>query len=1004
MYESVHLLTQTTNYRETLPEVLRLLCERLNAGRAILLETTPTKATNTQLYFQRMLEVPVQGEPVEHNIPRLLLRKKFPQSDLKKWLNDLVTVSKKIAASPTAPETDQGIWAIAGEADAARKLKSDRVSSTIIKLLGVSFSSFVFFPLVQKETLWGMLFFSSQQTKPWDPQAVMLARTNALVITNFFARQYQSNQELLHREFLIHGQKPAEKTNPPTTLPSQDNEAVGPPANVVTEQPLNHLITSTIPDFIFLVDIELGKAIYSNTDIFLGYNIAEADDPLDIFTGKIHPDDQAEAIGEFLFKLRDAQDGEVVQSDYRMRHQDGHWVWISERVKVFQRFPDGMVRQYLSTMQDVTEKKMTSLKIIESEQRYRNFLSYSSEGIYYINCGEAIPIKLPAAQQVALYVRNAFFQECNWALAQMYDFASAADILGVKVSQLEKRPYYATSPAAFQDLINQQYKVEGIETQVQAADGSTRYFLNQAVGIIEGNHLVGVWGVQRDITPKRKAQQALYESELRLSAIIQDTQLGIWEWLPATKKIQVNDICLALLGLKGQDLVLDETQFIELVDPEDLPILREAIDFHLNQATENYQVDIRMGIAEGERIWVQLHGRLVEKDDQGEPKRFSGTLLDIHQLKIAELLLAEGEALLKAVLNGMPDTKLRINSTGTILAVYAASYQDTGLPFSLPEVLGKKLAEVLPVFVAKGLLFNAQKALSTQTLQTFEFLNTHNDKLHFFEARVSTVNEAETLIILRDITPLKMAEKALTEQVYKYDQKNRQLEKYIESNLQLENFAYIASHDLREPIRTMRTFGQFLKKRIGSQLDKDSSSHLEFIISSANRMNQLIEDLLTYSRVNTDPMIREAINTVSFLDNIVANLQSTKAEANARIIIKNMPSSIYGSVVRIQQVFQNLIINAIKFRRPGVPPEIIIESKETASHWQFSIADNGIGIEEEFHEQIFVIFKKLHNHEVYQGTGIGLALVKRIIAQHGGEIWLESSLNKGTTFHFTLLK
>ena len=998
------MLTRTANYRETLPAVLRLLCERLDAGRAILLETTPAKAQNTELNFQHMLEVPVQGESVEHSIPRPLLRKKFPKSDLEKWLNDLLTVSEKIAASTSATDTEQGIWAIAGEAEATRKLKSDRVSRTIIQLLGVSFSSFVFFPLVQEETLWGMLFFSSQQTKSWNPQAVLLARTNALVITNFFARQYHSNQELLHREFLIHGQKQAEKPIPPPTLSIQKNKAVGTPNNLATEQRLNHLITSTIPDFIFLVDIELGKAIFSNTDTFLGYNIAEADDPLDIFTNKIHPDDQAEAIGEFLFKLRDAQDGEVVQSDYRMRHKDGHWVWISERVKVFQRFPDGMVRQYLSMMQDVTEKKMTSLKIIESEQRYRNFLSYSSEGNYYLNCGEAIPINLPAEQQVALFARNAFFQECNWALAQMYGFASVDDMLGTGISQLDNYRHYATSPAAFQDLISHQYKVEGVETQVPAADGSTRYFLNQAVGIIEGKHLVGVWGVQRDITSRREAQRALYESELRLSAIIQDTQLGVWEWLPATKKIQVNDICLALLDLKDHDLVLDEAQFMELVHPEDLPVLREALDFHLNQATENYQVDLRMGTAPEERSWVQLHGRLVEKDEQGEPKRFSGTLLDIHQLKIAELLLAEGEALLKAVLNGMPDTKLRINSTGTILAVYAANYQDTGLPFSLPEVLGKKLVEVLPQFVAKGLLFNAQKALSTQNLQTFEFLNTRNDKLHFLEARISVVNEEEVIVILRDITPLKMAEKALTEQIHKYYQKNRQLEKYIESNLQLENFAYIASHDLREPIRTMRTFGQFLKNRIGSQLDKDSSTHLEFIISSANRMNQLIEDLLTFSRVNTDPMIREAIDTESFLADIVANLQSTKTEANAKIIIRNMPSAIYGSVVRIQQVFQNLIINAIKFRRPEVAPLIIIEGKETPSHWQFSIADNGIGIEEEFHDQIFVIFKKLHNHEVYQGTGIGLALVKRIIAQHGGEIWLESTLNQGTTFHFTLLK
>ena len=202
----------------------------------------------------------------------------------------------------------------------------------------------------------------------------------------------------------------------------------------------------------------------------------------------------------------------------------------------------------------------------------------------------------------------------------------------------------------------------------------------------------------------------------------------------------------------------------------------------------------------------------------------------------------------------------------------------------------------------------------------------------------------------------------------------------------------------------MRTFSQFLKKRAADQLDDDSKMYLDFIISGANRMNQLIQDLLTYSRVNTEPFERETINVEELLSEVQENLKGSIEETGAQISLKNLPKEIQGSAVRLQQLFQNLLSNAIKFHQPEQAPEIKIAAKETATHWSFTVADNGIGIDPEFHDQVFVIFKKLHNNQTYQGTGIGLALVKRIVAQHDGDIWLESALDQGTQIHFTLRK
>ncbi len=509
-----------------------------------------------------------------------------------------------------------------------------------------------------------------------------------------------------------------------------------------------------------------------------------------------------------------------------------------------------------------------------SEERYRKFIRHSSEGIYFMNCGKPISTNLDIDAQVDSYYANAYVEECNLAMANMYGFEKESELIGKRIEIIHQGENYEQNRLIFKNLTVNNYQIKGQETKELDKHGHWRYFRNEAFGIIEDDHLRGIWGIQRDITEKR-------QNEL-------------------------------------------------------------------------------------------------------------------------------GDALLEAVLHAIPDVKIRINIEGQILALYGSEQKQDGLSFQDNIIKGKHLTEVLPIFIAKGLLFNARKSLEEGTLQSFEFLDTDasdgDGDVRYYEARINNINAEDIIIILRNVTQLKIAEQALTEQISQVDQKNRQLQKYIESNLQLENFAFVASHDLREPVRTMRTFGQFLKKRVGHKLDEESMTHLDFIINSASRMNQLIEDLLTYSRVNTESATHDPIELAPLLKEITNSLKATIEETSAKIVYKKLPTVIHGNRLKIQQVFQNLLANGIKFHRKEEPPKIIISVKETKTHWRFMVADNGIGIEDEFHEQIFVIFKKLHNFQEYQGTGIGLTLVKSIVNQHGGEIWLESKVGTGTTFYFTLLK
>ncbi len=253
------------------------------------------------------------------------------------------------------------------------------------------------------------------------------------------------------------------------------------------------------------------------------------------------------------------------------------------------------------------------------------------------------------------------------------------------------------------------------------------------------------------------------------------------------------------------------------------------------------------------------------------------------------------------------------------------------------------------------------------------------------------------VLMIQDITEKKKALLELSE-------KNKELQKYIDSNMQLENFAYIASHDLREPLLTTMGLVELLRDNYADKLNEEAQSFLEFINQSVKNMDVLINDLLTYSRVNTQKHTVSTFNLQALLQSTLAGLQNAIEEHKAVIKTHNIPDTFTANETKMTQLLQNLIANAIKFKKENNPPIIQITAVDCGNSWQFSISDNGIGIDSKFHNQIFVLFKKLHGRHEYKGTGIGLATCKKIVEQHGGKIWLESELDKGTTFYFTIPK
>ena len=343
-----------------------------------------------------------------------------------------------------------------------------------------------------------------------------------------------------------------------------------------------------------------------------------------------------------------------------------------------------------------------------------------------------------------------------------------------------------------------------------------------------------------------------------------------------------------------------------------------------------------------------------------------------------------------------PDPILIIDGTGTIVL----ANEETGRKFgySAAELVGQKMEILVPERFRANHIHYRQGYCESPALRPMgtgrELYARKYDGTEFpVEISLSPLkSQSISLVIgiIRDITDRKITEKEL-------QRANLELAR---SNSELEEFAYIASHDLQEPLRSVAGACQLLRRRYKDKLDPSAHEFIDFAVAGTKRMEELINDLLAYSRVATKGKDPELSNLNQVLKTVTDNLRSSISSTNAVITADNLPI-IAVDPWQITQLFQNIIANALKFRRDETP-EIHVSAKSEDNHWHFAIKDNGIGIDPKYFDRIFEVFKRLHNQDRYPGTGIGLASCKKIVERHGGRIWVESEIGQGTTFHFTI--
>ena len=288
----------------------------------------------------------------------------------------------------------------------------------------------------------------------------------------------------------------------------------------------------------------------------------------------------------------------------------------------------------------------------------------------------------------------------------------------------------------------------------------------------------------------------------------------------------------------------------------------------------------------------------------------------------------------------------------------------------------------------------------TKRKQIEKLVNQRTDKLVNINKKLNIeIDDCEKAEI-----KLENINKILNVEIDDYEKAEIKLENLIDelkiSNIELEQFAYISSHDLKEPLRMITSFLQLLQKKYADNLDENANEFINFAIDGAKRLDLLINDLLEFSRIGSQERELKYLNSEKIVELVLINLKPLIQDNNVKITRDPLPS-IYANDQQIVQLFQNLISNAIKYRSEK-NPEIHISSNKLDNEYIFSVKDNGIGIDKKHLEQIFTIFQRLHTRGKYAGTGIGLAISEKIVQQHHGKIWAESKLGKGTTFYFTL--
>ncbi len=548
-----------------------------------------------------------------------------------------------------------------------------------------------------------------------------------------------------------------------------------------------------------------------------------------------------------------------------------------------------------------------------------------------------------------------------------------------------------------------------VEHRVKYGNGEQGY-MSASFFVVknEAGRTVRICGAIQDISESKKAEEALSNSEHLFRTLTSNAPVGIFQTDAAGKTTYVNETWMDFAGFKADEALGDG--WVSAVHPDDRAMLTKNWYERSLRGLESSS-DYRIVDKKGNVRWVS--GKAVPLfNSAGEITGHIGTLTDITEIKNAEAVLkkSEGQLSIAAQIAKLGYWEFDVNKneftfSDQFYSIFKTTTENAGGHTMSAKQYSQCFVYPDDEWVIKNALEEAANTSDPDFRSQVEHRVIYADggighmAVRFFVVKDSKGQTIKAIGANQDITDLKNAQETLLKSESNLEMKNKEL---ALKNKELEQFAYIASHDLQEPLRTISSFVDLLRRQYVGKFDDNADKYFSFISQSSDRMKVLIKDLLDYSRIGRQKELGK-VDANIILEGIIADIDVAIMEADAQILSETLPV-LNSSTTELKQLFQNLVINGIKFRRKDVKPLIKIAVKERSDEWEFMFQDNGIGIEPHHRERVFNIFQRLHTRTEYDGSGIGLAHCKKIVELHGGSIWIESVLGEGSTFHFTIKK
>lgn len=531
---------------------------------------------------------------------------------------------------------------------------------------------------------------------------------------------------------------------------------------------------------------------------------------------------------------------------------------------------------------------------------------------------------------------------------------------------------------------------------LKGADGIFRTFLTRVAPVKSTDGKVTKWlGTNTDITIQKtaenKALEALRVSEERYDLTVRSMNIGVWDWNIVTNELYWSKKLLDIMGIADQQFKPHYIEFSSRLHPEDKEATEKMLFDHLKQLCP-FNREYRLRRNNGEYIWIHALGQ-AQWNTNGEPTRMAGSVNDISARKEAEKKMA----LLASIVQSTEDAIISQTLDSVIVSWNKGAEMLFG--YAAADIIGKQIHLILPQDRQDEELMIANEMKHGKPIRHMETIRMHKDGRYINVAlTISPVRDNTGKIIgisniIHDMTEHKAAEK----------QRESLIAKLAESNTELERFAYIASHDMQEPLRMINNFSHLIAEEYTDKLNDEGKEYIDFVRTGAERMQAMVDDLLEYARIGSNNTQRVLVNAADEVKHVIENLSARIKECKADVSHDDLPT-FKGNPVQFMRLLQNLICNGLKYQKQDNAPKIHIAVQDKGGNWCFSVQDNGIGIDEEFINLVFDPFKRLHSWDEYKGTGIGLAVCKKIVENHNGKIWVTSTPGEGSIFYFTLEK